>query len=382
MARIGVLYNQDIKERVFGVFATNDSTGGYVLTLTASPTSITKGQSSTITATLTNKGKAVQGKEVTFRIGSTIVGTGTTDTYGQATYTYQGTVAGTIQISASSSNVRTIISMTISSILTVECSGEQMTLSKFSGKWLDTDGDVVIDWGDGHTTTVNNPTTPIIYNYEDGESSHNIRFIGKVVGMNTDCFRESPITSVSIPNTVTTIGNSCFDECDTLTSVTIPNTVTTIGYNCFYGCDNLTSVTLPNNITSLGDNFFRGCRKLTSLSIPNNITTLGSYCFSGCTTMTSITIPNGVTSLGNGCFYNCMALTSITIPSTVTTIGASCFGYCDKVNYQLYWTGNNIITYDSSKMPIYSRVTFTIPNGQTANYVAKGYPSDKLVERS
>lgn len=113
MARIGVLYDKDIKERVFGVFATNDSTGGYVLTLTASPTTITVGQSSTITATLTYNGNVVQGENVTFKIGSTTVSTGTTDANGKATYTYQSTVVGTIYITASSNNVRGVVDIAI-----------------------------------------------------------------------------------------------------------------------------------------------------------------------------------------------------------------------------------------------------------------------------
>jgi len=113
MARIGVLYDKDIKERVFGVFATNDSTDGYLLTLTASPTNITKGQSSTITATLTYNGNVVQGENVTFKIGSTTVSTGTTDANGKATYTYQSTVVGTIYITASSNNVRGVVDIAI-----------------------------------------------------------------------------------------------------------------------------------------------------------------------------------------------------------------------------------------------------------------------------
>ena len=79
-----------------------------------------------------------------------------------------------------------------------------------------------------------------------------------------------------------------------------------IGASAFEGCWDLTSVTIPNSVTSIGDYAFSGCDGLTSVTIPNSVTEIGDYAFSGCTGLTSITIPNSVTEIGSGAFYKCI----------------------------------------------------------------------------
>ena len=121
---------------------------------------------------------------------------------------------------------------------------------------------------------------------------------------------------------------------------------------------------------------------MTSVTIPSGVTTLEDYCFNSCAGLTSIIIPSGVTSLGNACFAGCNGLTNVTIPSSVTTLGTNCFRSCSKlVDYQLYWE-TPPVTWNSTLMPNNTNTIFTIPNGTTANYTAKGFPSDKLIERS
>jgi len=165
-------------------------------------------------------------------------------------------------------------------------------------------------------------------------------------------------------------------------SVTIPSGVTSLGSDCFNGCSGLTSVTIPSSVTSIGGNCFRSCSGLTSVTIPSSVTSLGNYCFRSCSGLTSVTIPSGVTSLGSDCFSGCSGLTSVTIPSSVTSLGNYCFSSCSKlVDYQLYWE-TPPVTWSSSLMPNNTNTYFTIPNGTTANYVAKSFPSAKLVERS
>ena len=123
------------------------------------------------------------------------------------------------------------------------------------------------------------------------------------------------MTSVTIPNSVTSIGNSAFEHCSGLTSVTIPNSVTSIGWYAFYNCTSLTSVTIPNSVTSIGEGAFSGCSGLTSVTIPNSVTSIGINAFRGCTGLTSVTIPNSVTSIGNNAFYRCISLTSVEAPA-------------------------------------------------------------------
>ncbi|GHT49118.1 hypothetical protein AGMMS49982_01840 [Bacteroidia bacterium] len=138
---------------------------------------------------------------------------------------------------------------------------------------------------------------------------------------------KSNITSVSIGNSVTSIGNYAFYGCSSLTSITIGNSVTSIGNNAFYGCSDLTSVTIGNSVTSIGSSAF-GSSGLTSVIIPNNVTSIGSSAFYNCSDLTSVTISDGVTSIGNYVFSYCSGLTSITIPDGVTSIGDNAFSYC------------------------------------------------------
>ena len=136
------------------------------------------------------------------------------------------------------------------------------------------------------------------------------------------------LTSVSIPNSVTTISNSAFGGCTALTAISIPNSVTQIDYDTFYGCTALTSVSIPNSVTQIYNSAFWGCTSLTSITIPNSVTQIYDSAFSGCTALTSVSIPNSVTQIDYDTFYGCTSLASITIPNSVTQIKSSAFSYC------------------------------------------------------
>ena len=128
--------------------------------------------------------------------------------------------------------------------------------------------------------------------------------------------------------TVKRIGEEAFKGCNRLTTIKVPNSVTTIGYAAFQDCDGLTSINIPESVTAIENYVFSGCNGLTSINIPNAVTTIGDYAFSGCIGLTTINIPNSVTTIGEFAFFNCWGMTEIHIPSSVTTIGNQAFAWC------------------------------------------------------
>ena len=134
--------------------------------------------------------------------------------------------------------------------------------------------------------------------------------------------------SITIPNSVTRIGDCAFSFCYELTSIIIPNSVTSIGYSAFSNCTGLTAITLPESLTSTGEGVFARCSGLTTIKLPESLTSIGSGAFSGCEGLTTITIPESVTSIGSGAFANCTGLTSITIPELVMSVDYGAFANC------------------------------------------------------
>ena len=125
----------------------------------------------------------------------------------------------------------------------------------------------------------------------------------------------SGLTSVTIPDSVTSIGYRAFEDCSGLTSITIPNSVTSIDSSAFSGCSGLTSVIIPDGVTSIGNSAFYNCSGLTEVVWnASNCISAGSSSypiFSGCSELTSVTIGDGVTSIGGSAFYNCTRLTGV-----------------------------------------------------------------------
>ena len=114
---------------------------------------------------------------------------------------------------------------------------------------------------------------------------------------------------------VVCIDDAAFRGCSGLTSITIPNSVTTIGNQAFRCCSSLTSVTIPNSVTSIGEGAFADCYGLTSITIPNSVKRIREGAFCRCEGLTYVTIPNSVTTIGNQAFSGCKSLTSVSVPS-------------------------------------------------------------------
>ena len=182
------------------------------------------------------------------------------------------------------------------------------------------------------------------------------------------------LEEVTIPNSVTTIGNEAFSWSN-LKEVTIPNSVTTIGDGAFEGCTSLqkviwnarnaqdcsysspfsgcgvtdfvfgeevehipaylcnnlrllNTIVIPNSVTTIGNGAFAWCRGLTTVTIGNSVTTIGYRVFASCTGLTEVSIPNSITTIGEKAFNGCTGLTEITIPNSVTDIGNLAFAGC------------------------------------------------------
>lgn len=119
----------------------------------------------------------------------------------------------------------------------------------------------------------------------------------------------SKLTSITIPENITSIGDYAFWHCRGLTSITIPDSVMRIGGSAFNYCTGLTSVTIGNGVTSIDNGAFSDCEELESVIISGNITSINEVVFDGCKGLKSVTIPASVTSIGKSAFRGCKGLT-------------------------------------------------------------------------
>ena len=194
----------------------------------------------------------------------------------------------------------------------------------------------------------------------------------------------SGLTSITIPNSVTSIGSYAFRGCTGLTSVTIGNSVTSIGRYAFEGCTGLTIIIVNegnsiydsrngcNAIIETGSNtLIIGCK---NTIIPNSVTSIGEDAFRYCSGLTHITIPNSVTSIGGGAFRNCTSLTSITIGNSVTSIGISAFDGCSGLKEIYVKADTPPSAYsDTFSSVITNSATLYVPVGAKTAYEAADY---------
>ena len=260
------------------------------------------------------------------------------------------------------------------------------------------------------TETVGNISVVEIYGYDlsgfpsDKNCVTSVAIPNSVTSVGNNAFRYcAGLTSITIPNSVISIANSSFCDCTSLTSIEIPNSVISIGYQSFYACTSLTSITIPNSVTIIGDCVFGYCTGLELFvsynskytissdskcliendgenhrliafagfevtgaytGIPNSVTEIGSCAFAYYTGLTSITIPSSVTSIGFSAFSGCTGLTSITIPNSVTIIGTGVFSYC--TNLTSVSISNSLTAIGDSMFHSCSSLTsITIPSSVT-----------------
>ena len=150
-----------------------------------------------------------------------------------------------------------------------------------------------------------------------------------VTGIGNYAFHYLPaLTNVTIPQGITSVGDYAFSDCDGLISATIEEGVPT-GTNMFNGCDNLTTVKLPESLTTIADGSFANCSALNHVTIPDNVTKIGTSAFCVCNALSDITLGRGLTTIGDFAFKNCDSLETIQLPSNLEKIGDDAFCECD-----------------------------------------------------
>ncbi len=169
------------------------------------------------------------------------------------------------------------------------------------------------------------------YDFEWAGIYYNITGDNTVEVTRSDNYNNTYSGSISVPDVltnyrgyfVTKIGENAFAG-SAVTSVSMPEGITSIGQYAFSGCQNLESVTLPESLTTLGSEAFSSCKSLRAVKIPSKVTTIPDQCFNGCSSLESVTIPEGVTTIGDRAFYE-NQLKNLTLPSTITSIGNEAF---------------------------------------------------------
>ena len=146
------------------------------------------------------------------------------------------------------------------------------------------------------------------------------------------------LTSVTIPESVTSIGAQAFQDCTELTSISLPESVSEIGESVFSGCTSLTYAKLPNSLTKIPGGLFGGCKCLETLDISESITEIGSSAFASCVSLPSIDLKN-VEKIGAYAFYGCSKLTTITMSDNLKKIDQEAFRECSNLS-TIKWSKN------------------------------------------
>lgn len=139
------------------------------------------------------------------------------------------------------------------------------------------------------------------------------------------------LTSVTIPDGVTSIDDESFRNCSALTNVWIGSGVMYIGTNAFRDCYALLNVEIGGGVTVVGNSAFRGCSRLSDITIPAGVNTIENYAFAECNSLGNVVIPDSVGFIGPSAFSSCGGLTNVTIGTGVTRIGSYAFRYCSRL---------------------------------------------------
>ena len=204
----------------------------------------------------------------------------------------------------------------------------------------------------------------------------------QVVALGNEAFdynsdmNDALLTSITVPEGVTSIAHRAISGYPSLTNISLPSTLTTLDIYAFYYNISLPSITIPRGVTAIPDNTFYLCVSLTNVSLPSTITRIGDSAFDGCIALPSIVVPASVTQLGSYVFYGCTNLHHVYFAGTAPSYGTSIFGGgTPATNYFLPNTGAWGSTFGSRPAKLWnpglSAPTF---NGGTISCSVTGTP--------
>ena len=216
-----------------------------------------------------------------------------------------------------------------------------------------------------------------------------LKFDADVTEIKAEAFKGcANLVSMTLPNTVETIGYSAFEKCSGLYSISLSESLKDLGYNAFYDCTSLRSINIPDGVTKLNHSTFAYCSKMFSVTIPDSITEIEYSTFSYCTSLTRVnisdlsawckigfigsstanplnegaslylngalitelTIPSDITEIKSYAFYNCQQLKSLSVHNGVTAIGDAAFYNCEGILFiDSNVVGEHFSYYDSDK---------------------------------
>lgn len=244
-----------------------------------------------------------------------------------------------------------------------------------------------------------NKAQTILYIYPAGKQDNSFDVPENIVEFDSHAFENSYINSVSLPASLTNIGEYIFEECSNLTSINvaegnsiyssedgilfnknktvlykcperksgtynIPDNVTEIAQRAFY-LSNMTSISMSNSVTLIGEQSFAFCYYLTDITLSNNLVEIKPWAFYHCSDLTTITIPSSVTIIGERAFYSA-GLISVTIPENVTSLGDNVFHGCNSlINIEVISANPN---YSSLNGVLYNKdqtILLQYPKGKT-----------------
>lgn len=302
---------------------------------------------------------------------------------------------GTVEIRAKNPTDNRVIVSVSDGRQTIQTSIAVSPYPSFDGQtiWVETPGTLKQLLAEHNQSTISELTVNGSINEEDIAILAALPNLSVLDIENTDlkklpsaAFKDNQtLTSIKLPQVLTTIGNAAFQGCVGLTgNLTIPEGVTTIGSYAFKGCSGLTgNLTIPAGVTTIEWEVFSGCSGLTgTLTIPNSVTRICTWAFMDCSGLTgTLSIPNSVATIDQGAFHNCSSLTGdLTIPESVTTIGVGAFAYCSSLTGDLT-IPNSVTTIELGTFSDCSGLTsMTIPESIIRIEKNAFYGSSNLVQ--